>query len=226
MIDVKWLFDYVNENLAGYQGAGYTDVVMFNRDLAIAQNILYDFYRRGSLDGITSARLDTFTKTATAAVSAEGLITLPEDFREIRSVTARVYVSDCDTPFGPRRIVYKQVTAPEFDYYATDALLQPSFANRCAYLVADEGAYRVAPASQSGVTLRYYRNPVTPNLALTYTAADEAVVDVAATVNLEWPDKEADNFATLLAFQKGITDRESALIQYAQARMGSAQTAI
>ena len=215
MISAKLLFDIVNKNLSGFQGGGYSDVGRFNRDLLVAQEILFDFYRRSGT-GLDERSLYLFAKSEVVPVSTAGVLTLPEDYREVRSVFVEFLVSDCGTTTAIPT-VYKPVTPQQLDQLRLDAILKPNAASQCAYRIFDQGSLAVAPVAQE-VTLRYYRSPITPSLVLTYGADDLETEDTAATVNLEWPEAELDNFVTLLTFQKGITDRESALTQYAQLR--------
>lgn len=222
MISVELLFRYVNNNLAGHQGGGYDDVDQFNRALIVAQEILFDFYYRGSRDGINANRLRTFTVGPILANVAARNVVLPDDFRALQAMEFS-YVDTETTVLqnGPIRVV----TPDQLVELKRDAILAPSIDNNVVYAVETDGTYRIEP-ELARVDLYYYRNPVRPNLALTYTVTDEEVLDEDNTVNLEWGEAETDNFLTLLAFQKGVSDRESALVQYAQARVGATQTVL
>jgi len=81
MIDVKYIFDRVNKDLAQKNHSGYNSVSEFNNNLRDSENMLYQFYlKQFETSQLIADALDPFVKESKFSI-VSGYVTKPLKFR-------------------------------------------------------------------------------------------------------------------------------------------------
>jgi hypothetical protein len=222
MISVDFLYRRVNLDLARLGKSGYTSGEEFNRALSSARVTLYNYYHKlfEETKHISEA-LAPFVKDLTVSVFPNGLLALPDDYRNRISVAANVaFNTGCkDDPEPDTHYqVFEYLKSHEVDQNLSSPIRKPDFSKRKAYCWLSNESIKIDPIL-SKVNLRYFREDVDAEWASTFDPdTDEETYDATNSTDLDWPEQEKENFVTLLSLYKGIAVRENALVQFASSQ--------
>ena len=210
MIGMEELYVLVNNDIARKDHAGYTSTDEFNRATNVIQGILMDYYLEVNDARAREALRPFITETKIQAASTN-YYNLPDDYRQKLDVGFEtVYNNGCDPTF-------EIITANFLDF---DEELEHKASvirsRKKAYTFIGNQIKTVFPADISGrVYLKYYRNPTDAERGYSINSStDEEEYNSASTTDLEWNQAEKSNFVDLHLLFKGISVRNTGLVQW------------
>lgn len=214
MIDINKLYLLVNNDIARKDHAGYTSTDEFNRQVNVVQNLLFDFYIEKN-DARAMEPLRPFV-TESYIPSATEYYPLPSDYRQQLEVGFEfVTGGDCDTP--PTKIIKSADLLSHDEVLLTSESPIRSQERQYSFIGGD---IKISPADFIGnVYLKYYRYPVDATRGFILdVATQEEVYDIESSVNLEWDSLEMPNLVDLMLIYKGISVRNTEIIQWAMGK--------
>jgi hypothetical protein len=214
MISINDLYIAVNNDLARKDHAGYTSTDEFNRINNLIQGLLMDYYLEKN-DARAKEALRPFVEEVKIQSTTE-YYDLPEDYRQRLDVGFET-ATNSTTGGEP---TFTITSASHLDYdeelqTAESAILRDS---QAFSLIGSQ--IKVRPSTFIGrVYLKYYRNPADASRAFTLNVTTkEEEYDSVNTVDLEWNQSEWNNFVTLHLFFKGLSTRNTDLVQWVMAK--------
>lgn len=222
-IKVKYLFTRVNEQLARKGHNGYSSADDFNGDLEDSENILYEYY------------YDIYERTQKIADALKpfifekempivnGYVEYPDDFRHPDEMVYPFVKSSpsCDNPTRIEMPMDKLQTNEERDVMMSD-IRKPSLEKGLLYWTQVNDKIRVRPIElQGNILFKYFRNNVTGFYATRLDLVKQIdVYDPATSKDLEWETQETTNIIDLMLLHKGLSIRDSDIVNFAIQKMG------
>ena len=219
MISVEYLWNHINQ-LSRKDHAGYSSTEEFNRDLQTAQEDLYDFYLNiyEQTSRIGEALDPLINKTLLSQTS--GAYPLPSDYRQRISVAAEWYTDEsCSDSKEYIPVIYNAKNEIRMSQF--NSIEKPVLTDQYTwkYTIIDGSIY-VYPSELKGrVELFYFQNAPTAERGFTLnTTTQEEEYDAGSTTDLVWPQSETSNFIDILLLYKGVSIKQSELVQYVSAK--------
>lgn len=213
MISIERIYKRVNEDLAGKGTGGYSSSDEFNRDIADAQNILLDYYVRNyEISGVITDSVRVFLKKDNLSLT-NYVAQLPDDYRRwVDCVFVEIYNDDeCESPTTKNIVMY--YTHGNGWNLTESSPIRKTSARRVNYTI--EGSTLRAGRPTGRVLMNYIRKP---NEALRGYDTNEVTknedYNSATTVDLEWPDSEANMLIAIMLYFKGVEIRDLKLQQF------------
>jgi hypothetical protein len=214
MINIEVLYQTVR-TLLRKDHAGWISSDEFNQVVALAQEAMFGFYLDSENERDANDALNPFEKTAPLTKIAPGQFSMPTDYKARIEAVTNSTASDCSTEvnYTPVRFITRQS-----EYLTLSSPIRgPKIDSPKCVIRGD--VLTVYPGKVPNVTLRYYRQPIEAIRAYTLnTISQEEEYDEANSVNLEWSAGRLDNFVDYLLYYKGLSLRETELIQWVQAK--------
>lgn len=218
MIDINLLYQRVNVDIARLNKSGYDSNEEFNRNVNHAQIVIMNYYHRiYESEQHVSDAVVPFKKEVILTVSS-GQATLPTDFRHRLSIWHDYVINgECKGEVAKsRKVPMPSLRSNQRSHMLSGGIYEPSLKRGVAYHELFDGYAKVFPASTPSISLVYLRKPEDALRATTLNEVTEQMdYDASNSVHLEWPEQELGNFVSLLMFFKGISVKETALIQFA-----------
>lgn len=213
MISIEALYKRVGD-LSRKTQNGHLTPEQFSRDVQSVQRIMLEYYY--SIYGGVQSSIDSlypFIKEVSINVLSTGYFNLPEDYRffidglyssTVKEECGQYTTSDCQVRFETDEVIR-----------ANQKTSTRRYGNGRHCLRAVNGRIEVVGARYGSVKLSYVSTPDSPIYAVTYNAGSaKPVFDAASSVDLEWNDKDFENFVDALLVYKGIETREGQLAQF------------
>lgn len=209
MIGINSLYILVND-LLRKDHAGWISSDEFNRLVNLSQEVLFEFYNDTRDEREANNVLEVFEKTAMLTASSAGFFALPNDYKD-RIEAALVTVSCGEKLWAPIDYLRRQT-----EFRTLSSPIRKPTLKRPKYVIRS-GVMEVFPEVKGGVKLRYYRKPAEAERGFNLnTTTFEEEYDAGSSTDLEWGEGQTDNFVDLLLYYKGLTLRETELIQWVQ----------
>ncbi len=224
MISVNEVYTMIN-NLARKTKGGYTSTDEFNLVSKLSEYVLYDYYLESAeVSNRISEALRPFVKEAVISQSG-GLYALPSDYQQKISFEVQLIENqpDCETPS------VEWCPGTFLDTHE-DELVQKSAIRRASLdkkkfngIFVQTDSLKVRPSSFTGrISLKYYAQPVVAFRGYTVNPVNEDEdYDPGTSTDYSWNVLEQSNIIDLLLFYKGLSIRESAIINWVQAKKSS-----
>jgi hypothetical protein len=211
MIDVNELYNITNDLIRKDHAGGYTSGPEFNRLLKLAQETLYRFYYDNKDEAQARQSLVAFQTSITIPSTSSGYAK-PGNYKD--KLDARLLVGSVVIPVHfPAR--------DELAMSLSSAIRGPSIERKVIVGESRPGYFYVWPETSYKLLLRYYKEPPVPERV---TEIDEVttaeVYDEAGSTQLDWDYNNLQDFIDLLLFYKGVSIRDSSLLQWVQAKDG------
>lgn len=190
------------DNIGGYLGNDE-----FNRQVALAQTILFDYYYARKNETEARETLAPFQQSSLIK-KASGAYALPDDYRN--KLDAGLAIGN----------IYKPVHFPARDELMmslSSPVRGPSLERNVIVGELRDTDIQVWPDTDYKLFLRYYQNPPVATRAVTVDVSEiEEVYDDGSTINLIWPAEKIQDFIDMLLLFKGLAIRDSSLIEWVQ----------
>ena len=220
MINVQYIFEAVND-LTRKNNAGYTSSEEFNRHLNQSQDILMRYYYKLFEEGqIIVDSLMPFLKQSNLIIGTNAQVAFPDDYRYRLEVGyLEINNPDCGQ-------TQPTITPTPCHYLAANEVME-TLSSPIRKPDKNKGIYKhtfvnnviqLYPLDLSGyIHFKYIRKPVQAKYATTIDTVNRIeVYDPINSIDLEWLEQDRDNIVDILLFMKGISLRESALINWVQ----------
>jgi len=212
MIDIETLYITVNNDLARKDHAGYTSTDEFNRITNLIQGVLCDFYIEKN-----DARAKEPLRHLITEVKIQGseYYDLPDNYRQKLEVYLESISSSCENG-----VVFTNVNADHLDVDEWGLNMESVIRKNQPAFGFIGNKIKVRPSTFIGrVYLKYYRNPTDASRAYTLNlTTKEEEYNAGSSVHLEWPASELTNFVDLHLLYKGISIRNTELVQFAMGK--------
>jgi hypothetical protein len=221
MTRVEYIHDRVKD-ISKKNQAGYSSNDEFNRDLRESENMVFEFYYKifEKTQKISDA-LSPFIDEKLLPIN-NGYVTYPADFRHPAEMVYKYIISapNCDKPVT-KEILMEKLQVNEERLTMDSYIRKPSLSKELLYWTQVSKKIRVRPSDLTGsVLLKYFKNPV---YGLYKTQIDiqrgVEVYDAATSKDLEWNEAEALDIIDIMLIQKGISIRDTELVQFAMQKM-------
>lgn len=218
MILIESLYQTL-QDLMRKDHAGYHSSDEFNRLVNQAQLHLMQYYVAHD-DGnrIISEALAPFSKEEYLVASVAGYYDLPDDYYQRKDIGYEV-VTNTSSGAVATLVPVDYLEGNEVLLVNSSPIRQPRVNRADTYACTRIGnQLKLLPSSLSGrIYLLYYKTP--PDAERAYTVdvgAIEEVYDDANSTNLEWAQSQYEDFVDLMLAYKGLSIRESILVQWVQ----------
>jgi len=222
MISVKYIHDRVENHLARKYQAGYNSVDEFNGNLRDSENLLFEYYYKQfeTTQKIVDA-LSPFLVEKTQNIS-NGYVEYPSDYRHELELSYLMVQSkdDCTDPEMEEKPMIKLSANEERDTMGS-TIRKPSLEKGLLYWIPVNNKIRVRPLYLKGETnFKYFRHPIFGVYGTKLDLQKQIeVYDSANSTDLEWDIQEENNIIDLLLLMKGISIRDTDLMQFASSKM-------
>ena len=220
MINVDTLYIRIKD-LARKDKGGYLDPDEFNRHLAQAQMVIYEYYfTEYESTQVVPDQMRPFVVLGNIALSASGLAALPADYKHHLRCN---FLKIANTPGGQpvtTKIEAIPIEATEINLTISSPVRGPSVTKRNIYYrVAGEYVYVYNGGVPGGIEFEYLRTPDTPYRATTLdTANDEYNYSAGNSTQLEWDEYMEETFTEMLMYYYGLPTRQSEIIEWLAAK--------
>lgn len=222
MIEIKDLYDRVGI-LSRKDQSGYLGPEEFNDLLDLSQELIADYY----VQQYNKTRVvdEILSKQVREAVyfNTNRYIDKPSDYRQLLNFSIH-YIDDTVTP------ATKKGPYPVYQYSSDEDVISESSSIRGSSLSENRfcfenigNQFKLYPETFIGrVDLKYLKYPDAAQIQFTVDDDDNQILDTANTVNLnDWPKRSINDFLDVMLLFKGISTRESELINYVRVKQGS-----
>lgn len=220
MINVQYIFEAVND-LTRKNNAGYTSSEEFNRHLNQCQDMLMRYYYKLFEEAqIIVDSLMPFLVETNLVIGTNGQIAFPANYLHRLEVGyLEINNPDCgqnEPTIKPSPCHY--LAANEVIETLSSPIRKPNKAKGIYKHTFINNYIQLYPTDLTGyIHFKYIRKPVEAEYATTIDVVNRIeVYDPVNSIDLEWLEQDRDNLVDLLLFMKGISLRESALIQWVQ----------
>lgn len=221
MIDVQYIFNRVVKDLARKNQSGYSSTDEFNRDLIDSQNMLYEYYYlQFQKSQKISDALMPFLVELTLPIEY-GYVSYPQDHRHPLEMSFKKIVNNyCGMPIE-LQIPMDYLNANEERDTLRSYIRKPDMEKEVMYYLQVNKKLKLHPMDLVGsVAYKYLREPKYGKYATTIDVVSATEkFDATKSVNLEWESQEATNIINLMLMLKGISVRDTELIQFASTKM-------
>jgi hypothetical protein len=224
MIQVVDIFNRVRD-LSKKDKSGYLSSEEFNRNLNETQQILLDYYfERFGRDQYDQDSINPFLKEERLPI-VNGFVDFPSDYRhrvEVGNIyIENVYNSDC-TVSNPKveELALRYLHPSEERLTLNSAIRKPSIKKKLLYHTFVNNKIRIRPSEAQGtIALKYIMSPPEAKYATVVNVnTDKEDYDPINSVDLIWNEQDKHNIVDIMLMFLGIQIRESALINWVQAR--------
>jgi hypothetical protein len=212
MIQIETIYKMVNNDLARKDWSGHTSTDEFNRVTNLIQGLLFDFYIEKN-DARSREALRPFIEPVLIERnSSDGSYNLPADYRQRIELGLEFITSSCGSePTFEYRSAH-HLDIDEDLLYSESAIMQDDY----RYEILSSTIIVKPSTFQGRIKLKYYKNPPDAFRGFTLnTTTLEEVYSSGTTTNLIWPESEISNFVDLHLLFKGLSVRQTELVQFA-----------
>lgn len=211
MINVDQIFQQVLILSRKGQTGDYNGVE-FNTQQRLVQDLLFEWYfDRWETNQAIPDSLRPFLKEPILLVS-NGIFDIPSDYRHRLEVSVGNVVNGQDTVYWPA----PYLAANEEIETSVSYVRKPSIALNRYYHTIQTTTFKVLPTTFNGVArLKYLANPADA-LWNSEVDTDENIEDYSASgsIDFEWEPLDEKNLVDLFLYLKGITTRQSELLEW------------
>lgn len=226
MAAVDYIFDRVNKTLARKGQAGYSSKADFNGDSRDSENMLMEYYYKmyEETQKISDA-LYPFLEEEELSIDV-GYIQYPKTYRHADEMSYIKIVADanCEKPVRTEIPMDKLQSNEERDVMQS-FIRKPSLEKELYYWVQMKNRIRIRPMELTGkVVFKYFRNPLCAVYETKVNLVKQLdVFDRATSKDYEWNEQETPNLIDLILIHKGISIRDTDIINFAIQKMGYAK---
>lgn len=209
MISVQTLWLTLRDLSRKENIGGYLQNAEFNRQVALCQHILFDYYYSKREEAAARGALVNFEASALITKSA-GVYPLPGSYKEKMEAALVVGTEYYPVHFPAR---------DELLLSLSSAIRGPSLDRKVVLGKIRETDIQVWPDTAYKLFLHYYiYPPAAARIVVLDTNSVEEIYYPLDTVDLDWPAEMLPDFVDLMLLFKGLAIRDSSLIQWVQAR--------
>jgi hypothetical protein len=221
MVLVKYIHDRVNKTLSRKNQAGYSTTEDFNGDLKDSENMFMEFlYKKFEETQKISDALNPFVREVELPIF-DGFIQYPLKYRHPLEMVYKYTKSspECKEPISAEILMDKLQTNEERDTMVS-AIRKPSLENGLLYWTQLSDRIRIRPNTLTGsVLFKYLINPTYGEYKTTIDFNNQVEVYDPSSVDLMWNEQETTDIIDLVLFHKGVSIRDSELLNFAMQKM-------
>ena len=210
MVSVQTIYLLVQDATRKDLQGGYASNDEFNRQLNYAQELLFDYYYDNMNESAARESLIDFQVLSDIVPTTSGIYTRPADYKEKLDASLRVEEEYPPVHFPARDELAMTLSSP---------VRGPNIDKRVIVGEILSSTINIYPQTGNTLRFRYYKLLTQALRAVTLNVTtQEYEYDPANTIDLEWNEGNLQNFVDVMLLLKGIIIRDSALIQWVQAK--------
>ena len=213
------------EDLSRKDKSGYMSSEEITRDMNRAQQILMSYrWDRYSKKEATIDSLNPFVKEQQLQI-VKGFVDFPSDYRH-RIEMGNIFIENAHN--DDCTVSNPTVTESELRYLApneerltlSSPIRKPSIAKKRIYHTFVNNKIKILPKETVGYVVSKYLSqpPVAKYATIVNPATDKEEYDPSNSIDLQWNPQDITHFIDLMLLFKGLSTRESALINWVMTR--------